>query len=605
MPDLSGQMLTHVQTLIASHKSLMHENHPRWDGINRIGRYLERNRAKIIKTALKTVATGVLSGGVAVGFAFVALTTKTAVIYTYRRYRSGVATAAVGAFRSTSGFTQAITPDQTQKTHDGRGNVGRTSGKTIKQFSRDFMSSPATSKSFWNSLRGKPQPPVSVLQEAEFLIEHGALTQVMNAFAELDNDARALDRVASACAAGNYRSCDQAWQLMEYVERVNARIDALADAIELIQDVVEYSVMCTSMYDSEFAATQTRIRRWILKKTRHGRTRDALLNAAANSRGVFNSHFRQGNHLAWARAAIGLPGNPDHVSAEESMFDDVGERARDAILEYGQNLALSATRVAGDGADFAHAVYTGSSEGAIESMSAGAADGAATGAGILIDVVIDGIEHVLRKRELRKVTEKAAAGNTASAPPLIVTLGAYTSEDCKAVRTAAKQIIGKFITKLRHFDEADRALAHLVEATGPQELAEKLLRRQKLRSQVAALSESFYLFHELTVGRAIAIQVAARKISAQQYPAISAWMTAAAHPAPCDGLCCYRSSADMLPRTLELMGTTFADLAKGPFGVPRARLEQAWSDVPFMPVPTAVAGQRSLFYEVWKPHLNN
>jgi hypothetical protein len=582
----------------------MHENHPRWDGVNRIGRYLERNRANIVKAALKTVVTGVLSGGVAVGFAFVALATKTAVIYTYRRYRSGVATAALGTFRATSGFTASVTPDQAQATIDGHGNVGRTSGKTIQQFSRDFIHSAPTGKSFWNSMRGKPQPPVSILQEAEFLIEHGALTQVMNAFAELDNDARALHRVATLRVSGNYKTCDQAWQLMEYVERVNARIDALADAIELIQDVVEYSVLCTTMYDSEFTATQSRIKTWIVAQTRNRKTRNALLNDAANSRGVFNSHFRQGNHVAWARTAIGLSANPHAISEEESMFEDAGERARDAALEYGQNLALSAARVAGDGADFADAVYTGSAEGAVKSISAGVADGSATGAGIAIDIVIDGIENVLRKRAYKKVAGKAAAGNAASAPPLIEILDSYTAEDCKAVRTAAKQIIAKFVTKLRHFDEADRALAGLVETAGPQVLAEKVLRRQKLRAQVAALSEAFYLFHELTVGRAIAIQMAARKISAQQYPAISAWMTAAAHPAPCDGLCCYRSSADLLPRTLELMGTTFDDFAKAPFGAPRVRLEQIWGDVPFMPVPAAVAGQRSLFYEVWKPHLN-
>jgi hypothetical protein len=129
-----------------------------------------------------------------------------------------------------------------------------------------------------------------------------------------------------------------------------------------------------------------------------------------------------------------------------------------------------------------------------------------------------------------------------------------------------------------------------------QVLAETLLRRQKLRQQVGLLSEALYLFQEVTVGRAIAIERATKEIQAQEYPKITTFLeNGHTDDNVCTGLCCYRSSGEMVSATLVLLKTTEADIKKINPAWSVEDASRRWADIPFRPITG-----NGLFHLWWK-----
>jgi len=549
--NVEEKFFSDVETLVGNGKSFMHENHPRYDGFKRFGRYLQRNAPKIASNAIKTVVAGVLTGGVAVAIGVTVTIGKSVIIYVYRRVKK----------------------DAMKKTIVGHVG-GMTSSSNSQASSADIADKTASGK----SIQTVDQSYTEILDEMSYLIKHDELTKIMNAFAELDADAKALETFTRS---SSYTKCEDGWQIAEYVERINMRIKGLEEAIDLIQDYVEYSVLLTSKHDEGFKQRRRQIVRWIISKAGSKDAAQKILNQAANSRGVFNSKLFNSDHTAWALAATEL----DSVYSElQSIPGDVGAVLADAVVDYSAALPLNIMVTAIKDAPLIE-TFTGDSEGLIGAVTSGAADGISSGAGIGVDLAVGLLDKYLSGRAYRSVKD-LVKNRVDSNKKLIEILNEFDAKDVIVLRRAAKEVIEKCTTKLKHLGEAQVVVDALTQQMTPQKLAEGLLRRQKLRHQFAQLSQALYLFQEITVGRAIAIQIASGKIAAAEYPKIKQFISNGhINDQVCEGLCCYTSSGKLFAKTKDLFNLELNSYYN-------------WSDVPFRPVT-----KDGLFDKVWEPNL--
>jgi hypothetical protein len=548
-----------VKTLVSNGQSFMHENHPQYDGFKRFGRYLKRNAPKIASNAIKTVVAGVLTGGVAAAVGITVTVGKSVIIYVYRRIKKDsmkktIAAHAGGTTQTSSSLASAADIA-----------AGKASGKTIQTVDESYS---------------------GILDEMSYLIQHGELTKLMNAFAELDADAKALETFTRS---SSYSKCEDGWQIAEYVERIDMRIKGLEEAIDLIQDYVEYSVLLTSKYDEGFKQRRRQIVRWIISKAGNRDAAVQILNQAANSRGVFNSKFFNSNHTKWALAATEL----DTVYKDfQFTSGDVGEVLLDATMDYAAALPLSvAVEAAKDSAFSFDEMFTGNSEGLLGAASSGAADGISSGIGIGVDLAVGVIDKYMSSRAYRSVKDLVKV-RVDSNKKMVEVLSEFDAKDVIVLRRAAKDVLEKCTTKLKHLGEAQLVADGLNQQMTPQKLAEGLLRRQKLRQQFAQLSQALYLLQEITVGRAIAIQIAAGNIRATEYPKIGQFIaTGHKDDEVCEGLCCYTSSAKMFDKTNEIFDLNINPALKGVW-------KANWANIPFRPVT-----KNGLFNRVWEPNL--
>jgi hypothetical protein len=354
---IDQRLLTDVQATIDAGKSLMHENHQEYDEFNRFARYVGRNKVKLSANVAKAVVAGVLTGGIAAAVGLAVTIGKSTVIYVYRRYRKGVARDALAA---PQGGLTATTSSMASAADIASGVA---TGQDIKVVDTNYL---------------------EVIDEVEYLVEHGELTNVMNAFADLDNDARALQKLVFTLP---YAKCEVAWRTMEYVQRIQARMDGLIGAVNLVQDLVEYSVMLTSLHDEHFKARRRQVVRWIIKKSGSKQAAYAVLNEAANSRGVFHSKIYNSDYTAWARAATGIDFEFQELTASGAL-SMTGEVLVDASTDYTAQ-ALIGLIDAGVKGEAAAGVWAEASKGVLgDALVSGAADGIASGAGIGIDLAL-------------------------------------------------------------------------------------------------------------------------------------------------------------------------------------------------------------------------
>lgn len=535
-----------VRSMVYSGKNLTHATSIDGDKHRRAARYLGRNKAKLAGAGAKLLVVGLVTGPIGLGVAAGVAIATPLLTAAWRSVRSGYATERVDAGRA-AGI--AIT----------RTVAGARDGVTVEEVNDDYT---------------------GLMQDVRYLCSHGHLTQVLNAFAELDNDARALSLANIESSA--IRDCDGAWKLQEHIERVHYRYDQLADAIDVIDELVTYVVLQTSGMDEGFEATRETALIRIVRLS-SGNVDQALvtLNEAANSRHVFN-HFFSKDYTEWIKSATGLShstGRGVAGTAGATALKKIGMAAGGQ----GVGIAGRATLAAIEGSRGAAAVASLSapSAGLAPGLISAGAGGASAGAGVLIDVAVESLTRYLDMKNLGNARRQLDELHQTH-PRLMDVLTAVDPEMVGHLRKSAKDILETCIDKLDHLITAHRELVGKLHTANAQELAEALLRRQKLRGQVAALSDIFLLFHGVTAGKAIALRNAANEIQRSRSSHVLDWL--ARHPArTCSGKVCYVNASKVLQQEYTDIGITLADLQARESGISWERVAQRWDNVPYHP----------------------
>jgi hypothetical protein len=545
MPDtqMVSALYMDVFNLVNARGSLLHERSSD-STFRKVGRYIMRNKAKIASGVVKTVAAGLLTGGIGA----VVIVGGTAAIYVakrlYRRKQSSDATANIAHAKQTvGGMTKTVS--------------SASSDRTIQIVNYQY--------SF-------------VLSDLATLCSNNAMTDIMTAFIELDEDGKALQEIMPLPMKKTLTSCDEAWSLLEHVERIKLREADLADAMDLFQELIEYIVLVTASYEDDptelnhFEWRRRRAVEFIINKC-PGQTIDQkkvaalqLLNTEANSSDVFHTRFfsKDKDLTEWI-----IQHNPEFEATRRGdmpiisngQASTVGVATQQALIRTAFNSATQGVATAGrvlnnlnNQADLLSGVTTVSRGLAESALSSIAASATSSGIGIVSDVIFLSLANYIDKELLEKYRtalnnkisedEKARKSGLAQ-KPLIELFAEVDSEAVAALRTSAKKIITKTAEKLEHLVTADQELNGINSgSTSAGELAKKLMRRQKLQDQVDVLKPLLFLFHEYTTVRAIGIINSSKALEKHIKESIVSWVDN--HPiSPCshDKTVCYMDSA--------------------------------------------------------------
>jgi len=536
-----------------------------------------RNKAKIASGVVKTVVAGVLTGGIGavavVGGAVVSYAGKRV----YRRVQSASALSNVEYV--TEHFGGAT---RTAQSHGGE----HSTGKSILEVN------------YIHSL---------VLSEIATLCSNDSLTKIMTAFAELEADAKALQEAMQKFT--NIQSCDDAWSLLEHVERIKLREADLSDAFDLFQEFIEYIVLVTSSFEDDFDSLNNfewrrkRAIGLILDKC-SGSTAAALelLNTEANSSDVFHTSFfsRNKDFRGWItlhNPELGLPGSVINVSNGLSSLGTGAATTLTAGIAKssattGASTGLTVMSNAIGGINLLSGVTTASKGVAGEALSSIGAAGSSAGIGIVSDVVFQSLANYVDQKLLDKnwdeLREKLNAPGS-SQKPMLEIFDEVDQQTVAALRTGAKKIISTTASKVSHLVEADQGLNFVnMPSSKASEIAKMLMRRQKLQDQVAGLTPLLFMFHESTTARSMHLIKSSKDLQANIKNRIVAWIDQhATSPCKHDSAVCYADAFRVLNKEILHYGIQLTQ-SQNSF------LQNCWEGKPLHPGPAGQHGLRKL-----------
>lgn len=548
-----------------------------------------RNKAKISSGVVKVVAAGLLTGGIG---AAVVVGGSTAVYVgkrLFRRAQSSVANAKIAiANHDVGGMTRTAASAST--------------GASIKEvnYSHSF-----------------------VLSEVATLCSNDVMNDIMTAFIELDEDGKALNKIMPSPMKKTLTSCDEAWSLLEHVERIKLREADLADAMDLFQDLIEYIVLVTSSYEDDstalnhFESHRRRAVEFIIHAC-PGQTLDQqkanallVLNAEANSSDVFHTSSFSTNKdfTGWIIqhnpefGATTTGGMPIISNGESTLIEAATKQAiTGTAIKSVSSGATTASRVLYNSVNQADLLknVTSASKGLAESaLSSVAASATSSGIGIVSDVIFLSLANYIDKNLLEKYSnaltmkisedEKARKSGLAQ-KPLTELFAEVDNEAVAVLRANAKKIVAKTAEKVKHLVEADQELNGSNSGfTSTRDLAKKLMRRQKLQDQVDGLKPLLFLFHEYTTVRAMGIINSSKKLEEDIKKSIVSWVDN--HPtSPCshDKTVCYMDS--YLGFKSEIAGKVDIDWK----GMAEDMFRRQLADRPIHPGPKGEGGLREM-----------
>jgi len=582
--------------------------HPRMSdtSFRKIGRYIYRNKHNLASFGVKVLAAGLLTGGI--GAAVVA--GGAVVTYTGKRlYRRGQTAWHESNLAMKRSVIGEITKSQRSES----------SGISIEAVNYEFS---------------------LALEEIGFLCQHGSLVNIMNAFAELDADAKALIDLVPNGIVPVLRSCDDAWKMMEHLERLKKRRAELADATDLLQEFIEYVVLVTSSYQQgdehdNINSFEWRRRRALARivELSHGSTPSdkwraalKLLNEKANSSRVFHNRFISKDYTSWITI-----NNPEFSPLLESFVaplrDPVGNRYEGSgtlstgLVTGGTGIAIGSTslglstggRVAYNAITKAGDVLTGvttASKGlAGSALNSVASSGVSSGVGVVSDALFSSLQRYVDLRKLAQVrasinekfVEDDRAARDASGRRLtaLEIFSGISPEAVAALRKAAKEIMSTTAKKVAHLVEADQEFNLKMNSGDRAAIAEILMRRQKLKDQVAALTPVLFMFYEATVMRGTQLINVCLEMEPSINRVVKEWIVdhnRGTGLERCTWGCtvCYMEAAKALPYEVGL------DFRHGPLSpqIQRSILSFWWGR-PLHPGPTGMGGLRAKVDRNW------
>lgn len=567
MTDLTGSsrmvaaLYSDVRRMVYGNATLLH---PRTSDstFRRLNRYIFRNKAKIFSGGIKTVAAGLLTGGAGAAAMVGGL---------------GVSFAGMRIFRAMeSGWASWGLNDRMKK-------------MTIAD-------------------------PGGTLSSIATLCSNNSMTDIMNSFAELEADAKALSELMPGPAPKRITSCDEAWTLLEHLERVYMRGSQLSNDFELLGEFVFFARLLTSSYedtpsDDYFEPLRRQAVLRIIDKspgaTPEQRKAAALriLNAEANSAAVFHSRIFSQDFSAWIKKH-----NPEFQSmgSASSNLPNTSITNDPTALSYlASGTALNAASIgASTGAQVGANALQGNalmsnittgSQGMMGSAVASiGASASSAGVGVVADAVLLSLQSYIDKRLLDKnwnALLDELNSDEGQHKTIMQVFSKVDLETVSSLRTAAKKILRTAADKMSHLIIANNELkAKNTGATSAQDLARALARRQKLQDQVAGLLPLLYMFYESTVARSMGLINSSRALDGPIRESIAAWIDHHRNT-PCDhgNAVCYMDASAGL---LQEIGRKFT-LTFGP-GENADGLTRRWAGLPIHPGPSGTGGLRIL-----------
>lgn len=585
---MTEALIEDVRRMVSEGRVLLHPCQGLWFNTRKAGAFIWRNKVEIANVGAQMVVAGLLTGGI--GAAVVP------VVYAGTALAKGVYSWGQSAWAESS--------------------------------LNALMASGASATQLMPSARGDDAPMIRVVdlsvevaemhKHIAMLARNENLGTIVSCFEELDDDAAALaEKTSGPMVTHPPTSCDEAWLLVELLERVEMRLVMLGEACDQLFHFVHYSMLVTSGFDhpSEIYSFEPRRARAVASLIRLCGSPEAALeamNVAANSGRVFHNRLRGlsmfglslDDHRPWVRAH-----NPELALAGTTVTSMAAHEPRGVGGTAAMTAGLKAiTTPGGLGASATGHVIINQAKGAtltdgIITSSAGLAGGAlpavaagaiAGGANAAIDVVAKSLQRYIDLKTLRKIQERLKAGlkpngddtRLEDVRPLLEILTFIDHEAVRNLRKHAGDILKTCSEKLLHLVEADAEFNGVLNrAHNAQELAEILARRQKLEDQVNGLMPLLYTFYECTAGRAIGLQQAARAVRTPIHQAVRTWLDS--HPArPCDHShhVCYMDAFDAWPAETEGLEMDDWDQARA--------AQLSWQDQPVHPGDDGSGGLR-------------
>lgn len=555
-----------VETAVQNGQTLMLSSSISGDTGRKLKRYFLRNKRKIALGGASLVVTLIVGGPVGLG---VAVAGKAVSFASKRAFRYARVTKKKYNIRK---FKEANGPDG--------------SGVTVRN-GAGLLASNAEYK--------------AILDDVRYLCQHGHLTDIFNAYSELERDYTTCSRMNLPLSPLGIDSCDKAIEMWEAVARVHYRFEGVREVFELFDDLVMYSVLEASRMEDEYKAKFRTV--WPLFKSKTFSTVPgkisseawAVLNRAANSGDVLHTRFRSmgraHDYSGWIRQAlrgeVELPeaGGAGDVGAvlAAPLLAQVDPRSPDAfagqlgnVAQFGLNqLTIDPTDLSmGNNVAQESAIGTwfgtpgylfGASSGPAVIAGAGQIQGAAEA---VAEALVDKANEKLNEWQYKNQKKVG----------FFKLIDQSKRERVGTLRILAKEKLEEFVDKMESWIASQKEFMALTAAADANTIARKLLRYHKHRMQVAELSKFIYEFHENVVSTANAMAMDAEDYgeNLREYITLFVSNHIGGEHTHCDSYC-YNSMTNVAPWLFGKLGVTMDQAT-------RLRLNTGWGDVPACPV---------------------
>lgn len=558
-----------VETAVQNGQTLMLASSISGDTGRKLKRYFLRNKRKAALNGASLAVTLIIGGPVGLGLAV----TGKAVAFASKR-----------AFRYARVTKKKYNIRQFKEAHGQSG-----SGITVRD-SAGMLSSNAEYK--------------AILDDVRYLCQHGGLTDIFNAYSELERDYDTCVHMNMPLSPLGIDSCDKAVEMWEAIARVHYRFEGLREVFELFDDLVTYTVLEASRMQDTYKTKFKTI--WPRFQAQTGSRRlnyisaagMSILNRAANSGDVLHTAFRSmgraHDYSSWVLAAlkgdlglpeVGMAGDVGSVLAAP-VLSQIDPRSPDAFAGQLGNLAqFGLSHVTLDPSDLSMG-NTLSQEAAIDTWfgTPGNLFGGSSGPTVIAGAgQIQGAAEAVAEALIEKANDKLNEWQYESHKKVgfFKLVDQTRRERVGTLRVLAKEKLEDFVDKMEKWIASHQELMTLPPGSDAYTIARKLLRFHKHRMQVSELSKFIYEFHEYLVQTANDMDREAEACGANLRDYISAFV--AHHPGGAHSHCdshCYNSMAQVGPWLFNELGVT-ADQAS------RMRVSTVWAnwkDVPASPV---------------------
>lgn len=556
-----------VEIAVQNGQTLMLASSISGDTGRKLKRYFLRNKRKIALGGASLVVTLIVGGPVGLG---VAVAGKAVSFASKRAFRYARVTKKKYNIRK---FKQANGPDG--------------SGVTVRD-SSGLLVSNAEYK--------------AILDDVRYLCQHGILTDIFNAYSELERDYDTCGRMNLPLSPLGIDSCDKAIEMWEAVARVHYRFEGVREVFELFDDLVMYSVLEASRMEEEYKAKLKTIWPAFRSKTfstvprRLSTEGWAVLNRAANSGDVMHTHFRsmgrQHDYSGWIRQAL----NGEVEMPEGGMVGDVGDvlaapllaqvdpRSPDAlagqlgnVTQFGLNQLSINPGDLSMGSNVAQESAIGTWFG-----TPGHLFGASSGPAVIAGAgQIQGAAEAVADALVEKANEKLNEWQYKNRKKVgfFKLIDQTQRERAGTLRIMAKDKLEEFVDKMESWIASQKEFMALTPAADANTIARKLLRYHKHRMQVAELSKFVYEFHEHVVSTAntMATDAEAYGENLREYITLFVSNHIGGEHTHCDSYC-YNSMAKVGPWLLRKLDPSMTQTPRPGFDDVR------WVPVPACPV---------------------
>lgn len=418
--------------------------------------FVGRNKRKIVLTAAALIVTGILTGGLSVA---VAAAAKLGSYVAGRIYRGMRDDHNKGMIKW---FFRDMVDEKTREFKIGDFAVG-SGGNASSKFKNVFK----------------------YVQE---FIAHKDLSNLVNCFSELMENAKAFETKYDLYHSNGFTSCEQAIKTLENVYKYNYHMERVRPAMNFLDNYIMFIVLESSRMEAEFAEECPKMLK-LLKSKARGLEME-FLNRCANSSAVLHTRWysSEQNYKDWVRAVL----HPWISEIQGTIVQNKisGEATLPTTILSSASNAIPTTAVSFGGSQ----AVTQSIKQVVTVQSTSMATSIATGGGEAVVSLVS---------EIANAKWNASMYSSGKTLGLTGWRDQSASERIANIKTLLKPSLERLTTKFEHYLVSHEEFMAAMKANSDLEtICTKALRSRKHWSQSVGSDAYKYLaeFHQTIIG---------------------------------------------------------------------------------------------------------